>query len=123
MVGDGVLAVFGIAGSPATAASSALAATLAMLDDVRSWSQNRVEAGLPGIEIGVGLHHGRVFAGVVGQGELLEFTVIGSAANEAARVESQCKVVGKSGYMQGGPDTWIKHAQSIVDKVRSEKAA
>ncbi|MDH3583130.1 MAG: thioredoxin family protein [Phycisphaerae bacterium] len=38
-------------------------------------------------------------------------------------LDAEGKVVGKSGYMPGGPAPWIKHAQAIVDKVRSEKAA
>ena len=42
-------------------------------------------------EFGIGLHFGVVMYGNIGVPERLEFTVIGAAANEAARIESLCK--------------------------------
>ena len=47
------------------------------------------------IRYGIGLHLGQVTYGNIGVPERLEFTVIGSAANAAARVESMCKSLGR----------------------------
>jgi adenylate cyclase len=43
------------------------------------------------LRYGIGLHLGTVTYGNIGVPERLEFTVIGAAANEAARVESMTK--------------------------------
>ena len=48
------------------------------------------------IEYGIGLHVGDVTYGNIGTGNRLEFTVIGEAANLAARIESLCKLLGES---------------------------
>ena len=48
------------------------------------------------IRYGIGLHLGQVTYGNIGVPERLEFTVIGSAANTAARVESMTKTLGKN---------------------------
>ena len=44
----------------------------------------------------IGLHVGEVTYGNIGTPSRLEFTVIGEAANYAARVESQCKELGEA---------------------------
>ena len=44
---------------------------------------------------GVGLHLGRVHYGNIGTPERLEFSVIGAAANKAARIEALCKDTGQ----------------------------
>jgi adenylate cyclase len=46
------------------------------------------------MEFGIGLHIGDVMYGNIGTESRLEFTVIGAAANEAARLEGLCKVLG-----------------------------
>ena len=45
----------------------------------------------PPLRYGIGLHLGTVTYGNIGVPERLEFTVIGAAANEAARVEAMTK--------------------------------
>ena len=47
------------------------------------------------LRYGIGLHLGTVTYGNIGVPERLEFTVIGAAANEAARVESMTKELKK----------------------------
>ena len=51
---------------------------------------------LPSINIGIGLHSGEVSSGYVGDTQRLEFTVIGSTVNIAARIESQTKTLHKN---------------------------
>jgi len=50
--------------------------------------------GYPPLGYGIGLHLGDVTYGNIGTPERIEFTVIGAAANEAARIESLCKTLG-----------------------------
>jgi adenylate cyclase len=54
----------------------------------------RRAAGRRPVSIGVGVHYGEVFAGVVGEGDPLEFTVIGDAVNTARRIEELTKTTG-----------------------------
>ena len=43
----------------------------------------------------IALHAGEVTYGNIGTADRLDFTVIGPAVNEAARLEGLCKVLGK----------------------------
>ncbi len=73
----------------------ALAASQEALHRGRLLNQQRQHAGQQPIGFGIGLHPGSVFYGNIGTPTRLEFTVIGRAANEAARIESQCKELGE----------------------------
>ena len=55
------------------------------------WIAERRAAGLPPLMIGVAAASGRVVFGAVGDGERLEFTVIGDAVNFAAKLEKHNK--------------------------------
>jgi len=45
------------------------------------------------LRFGIGLHMGELTYGNIGTPTRIEFTVIGAAANEAARIEALCKVL------------------------------
>ena len=91
-MGDGALIVFGLPVGAGDEAARALACARTLVELVERWN---AEAGLePPAEIGIGVHHGRPFCGVVGQAERLEFTVIGDAVNVAARLEQATKALG-----------------------------
>ncbi len=49
------------------------------------------ERGLPYMDYGIGMHVGTVAYGNIGTADRLEFTVVGRAANEAARIEGLSK--------------------------------
>jgi adenylate cyclase len=93
-IGDAALAIFPIgAESAAGACHQALAA--ARLAGERVASDNAGHPQRAPIRYGIGLHLGEVTYGNIGVPQRLEFTVIGSAANAAARVESMTKVLGR----------------------------
>lgn len=89
-IGDAVLAVFPVAGDPAMACRQAL---LAGQNALKSLDTLNAERNLK-LEMGVALHLGEVMYGNIGAHQRLDFTVIGAAVNEAARVESLCKQLG-----------------------------
>ena len=53
----------------------------------------RAGDGLPTTEVYVGLHIGEVFYGNIGSDERLDFTVVGPAVNEVARIAAMCRSV------------------------------
>ena len=63
---------------------------------IRSTNEARTQRSLPPIEYGIALHVGEVTYGNIGTGNRLEFTVIGDAANRAARIESMCKTLNQT---------------------------
>lgn len=91
-LGDGILASFGAVKPSATAAADALRAAEAVMAAAATWASERRAAGLPPLDIGLAASSGRVVFGAVGDGERLEFTVIGDAVNLAAKLEKHNKV-------------------------------
>src|SRR5829696_7019633 len=92
-IGDAVMGIFGVPEPGKDDPAAALAAAEDLLASVQRWSAKRVRHGRQPVRVGVGVHYGNVFAGVLGGGRL-EFTVIGDAVNVAQRVESRTKELG-----------------------------
>jgi adenylate cyclase len=100
-LGDGILASFGAVVPSATAAADALRAADAVMAAAAAWREERRAAGLPPLEIGLAVASGRVVFGAVGDGERLEFTVIGDAVNLAAKLEKHNKEEGTRALTDG----------------------
>jgi class 3 adenylate cyclase/uncharacterized protein (DUF427 family) len=92
-IGDAVLAIFPISGNEAEACERAVQG--ARIAARRVTEMNEKNPDKPPLRYGIGLHVGTVTYGNIGVPERLEFTVIGAAANEAARVESMTKELKK----------------------------
>ena len=86
-IGDAALAIFPIDGRPAQACAAAVEAAREALARMEKVNKKRQ---LP-LRVGIGLHLGEHTYGNIGTPGRIEFTVIGAAANEAARIESLCK--------------------------------
>jgi class 3 adenylate cyclase len=82
--GDGALSVFGAPSHLADPATAALSAARAIRDRVAEMGE---------LEIGIGVAAGPVIAGQIGAASRLEYTVIGDAVNEAARLTDLAKRV------------------------------
>jgi adenylate cyclase len=88
LIGDAVMGIFRSdhRGDDLAMREQALAASSATLDEVRNLSG----AGRA-LRVGIGLHVGEVMFGNVGSDERMDFTVIGRAVNEAARLQALTK--------------------------------
>jgi adenylate cyclase len=93
-IGDAVMAVFGVPEPTPADALNALRAAMALLAEMADWNHDRCAAGLAPVHLGVGVHYGVVFAGVLGDDERLEFTVLGDAVNVAQRIEELTRSLG-----------------------------
>jgi adenylate cyclase len=95
-VGDDVMGVFGVPAATSKDAANALAAGWALQAEIAAWNEKRQSAGRRPVSVGIGIHYGQVFAGVIDGGQRLEFTVIGDAVNTAHRIEELTKTTGWS---------------------------
>jgi adenylate cyclase len=105
-IGDAALAIFPIGATSRIleeactpeegACERALAAARDARARVEAVNGRRREQGEPAIRYGLALHVGDVMYGNIGVPERLEFTVVGAAVNEAARLEGLCKTLGQS---------------------------
>ena len=59
---------------------------------MKGWNQERVQKGLKPVEMGIGIHTGNVLIGNMGAENRLNYTVIGSNVNLAARL---CDIAGR----------------------------
>lgn len=93
-LGDGLLATFAFAeDAPAETCGRALAAAVEALERIAAINLRRAAEGAPVMTLDVALHVGDVLYGNVGSGQRLDFTIIGPAVNEAARLEHLCSVL------------------------------
>jgi adenylate cyclase len=93
-LGDGILASFGAVALDAACAAQALRAVDEIVQAVDAWRAQRRAAGLAAPDVGAGLATGEVVFGIVGDGQRLEYTVIGDAVNLAAKLEKHNKAQG-----------------------------
>ncbi len=84
--GDGLLAVWGAPLDAPDDADRALAAARAMQTECATLDARWTGAGGPALAIGIGLHHGEAFTGMIGSPRRLDYTVIGDVVNVAARL-------------------------------------
>jgi adenylate cyclase len=89
--GDGALILFGVPGGQPDDARRALACGRTLLRLIGRWNDKRQFD--PPVRIGIGIHTGDVFCGVVGDESRLEFTVVGETVNLASRIEQATKAV------------------------------
>lgn len=88
-IGDGALIVFGVPRAQEDDASRALACGHTLVRLVERWNAKR--GFNPPVRVGIGIHTGEVFCGVVGDEDRLEFTVLGETVNIASRIEQATK--------------------------------
>lgn len=90
-MGDGLLAIFRTDDRRRpTTCGAALAAASEALDLMELLTRQRKESAQPTPGLDIALHVGTVQYGNVGTAARLDFTVIGPAVNEAARIEALC---------------------------------
>jgi adenylate cyclase len=87
--GDGILAIFPH-DDTSVACKRALDAAVAQRARIASVNRQRAGSGLPVTDTHVALHVGELLYGNLGSARRLDFTVLGPAVNEAARIEALC---------------------------------
>ena len=111
-IGDAVMATFGTPSHGPDDASRALRCALALACETTRWSAERVAAGGLPLEIGIGLHYGEAIVGSIGDGQRLDYLVIGDTVNVASRLERLTREM----------DAQIVVSDQLVARVRDEGA-
>lgn len=97
-VGDAVLAIFPIEGGDEavhSACEHALAAARDAQSRITSLNREREKESLSPLAFGLSLHIGDVMYGNIGTPARIEYSVVGRAANEVARLEGLTKRLGR----------------------------
>ena len=95
-LGDGMLAIFPfVEGARDETCIQALDAAAEAMEALDRLNVARREAGKPIAAVDLALHLGEVLYGNVGAVDRLDFTVIGPAVNEVARIETLCEPLGR----------------------------
>ncbi|WP_315832241.1 adenylate/guanylate cyclase domain-containing protein [Bradyrhizobium prioriisuperbiae] len=100
-IGDGVLAIFPVTGSPTAACEAALRAIAAARAGMAHLDTARQTQGLPPLPFGAALHLGEILWGNIGAADRLDFTAIGPAVNLVSRLEGLCRPLGRSVLISG----------------------
>ena len=95
-LGDGMLAIFPFVDATRDeTCNQALDAAAEAMDALDRLNAARSEAAKPIAAVDLALHVGEVLYGNVGAVDRLDFTVIGPAVNEVARIEALCEPLGR----------------------------
>ena len=93
-VGDGQLALFGLAASPQLACRQALRAAAMISVNVDELNRFLSHDLREPIRFGIGIHGGEVIIGDIGYRDHMVFTALGDAVNVAARLQDMTKSLG-----------------------------
>jgi class 3 adenylate cyclase len=101
-IGDAILAVFGVPETRDGDAERAVACGLAMQNALMKLNEEIVSEGYPPLEMGIGINTGTVIVGNIGSELRAKYGIVGSAVNEASRIESNTTggqvLIGESTY-------------------------
>jgi adenylate cyclase len=92
-VGDGELALFGLATGPQTACRQALRAAAMIAANVDELNEFLSHDLREPIRFGIGIHGGEVIIGDIGYRDHMVFTALGDAVNVAARLQDMTKTL------------------------------
>jgi adenylate cyclase len=96
-IGDGMLAIFPFEEADrAETCRRALDAAIEAMRNIEALNAAREGRGAPPASVDLALHLGDALYGNVGAIDRLDFTVIGPAINEAARIEALCEPLGRA---------------------------
>jgi len=100
-VGDGILGVFGAPGQDPNHAWHAALSALEMQSAIRQLSDRWKREVGTSFALGVAVHTGEVFAGVVGSPKQRKYAVVGDPVNTVARLEEVNRNLGTDIVMSG----------------------
>jgi len=118
LMGDSVMALFGVPFPAEDDAVRAVRCGLAMQQEVERFNTEREGQALPPLKMGIGINTGTVIAGNIGSADRMEYTVIGDNVNIAARLQG----IAKPGQVLISDATW-QQVRTLATATRLEPMA
>jgi class 3 adenylate cyclase len=112
LIGDEIVALFGLTEAEGDAGGRAVWAALDMIDGMKALAARWTAAGLPAFDIGVGISSGNVMAGTIGSERRRELVVVGRPMIAAARIQRMTRLFGA--HIIAGEETF----EQVSDRVR-----
>jgi adenylate cyclase len=113
-VGDGLLAIFAVAGDAGAACKAALATAREAQLGLAAAQVQRQQTGEPVQRYGTALHLGDVLYGNIGSTGRLDFTTVGPAVNLTARLETLARDLGRDLVVSAGFATHCPEALELL---------
>lgn len=85
-MGDGIMALWGAPVIHPDDASRSVSCAIEQMETLGRFNRRRMDANVPPLGIGIGIHTGPLVAGYIGSSRALSYTVIGDVANTSARL-------------------------------------
>jgi adenylate cyclase len=89
-IGDGALIIFGVPAIKGDESQRAISCAIRLLGYIEQWNIKRRFD--PPVRVGIGIHAGEIYWGLVGDSRRIEFTVLGDTVNVAAKIEQATKI-------------------------------
>ncbi len=109
-IGDAVMATFGTPSPGPDDATRALRCAVRLAAETSRWSAERAARGELPVEIGVGVHYGNAVVGSIGDGQRLDYLVIGDTVNVTSRLERLTREI----------DAQLVITDELVTQIRAE---
>jgi adenylate cyclase len=95
IIGDGLIALFGITKQDNGFQQEAVSAALDMIDTLKTFNEKQADSGRTPLKIGIGIASSVVIAGSAGTQHRATYTGVGDTVNLAARIEAYPKEAGR----------------------------
>jgi len=111
-IGDEAMAFFGAPIDQPDHAWRAIVAALKIREALETWNRQREAAGERRLEVRIAINSGEVVVGDIGSDRRVDYTVLGTPVNIAARIE---QFVAAPGDIVIGPETY----EAVKDRVEA----
>ena len=120
ILGDGLLVLFGAPLTRDDDAERAVACALAMQLRLDATNTPNRQAGLPDVDMGIGIHTGEVVVGNIGSQQRTKYGVVGSAVNLTGRIESYTTggqiLISSTTYTETAAVLTVSHQMTVAPK-------
>jgi len=120
ILGDGLLVLFGAPLTRDDDAERAVACAIAMQLRMEDINVRHRQAGLPDVEMGIGIHTGEVVVGHIGSQQRTKYGVVGSAMNLTGRIESYTTggqiLISPTTYVETAALLTVSHQMTVAPK-------
>ncbi|UCD33169.1 MAG: hypothetical protein JSV38_04650 [Desulfobacterales bacterium] len=120
ITGDSLLVIFGAPQEIPYRAQKAIACSIAMQNAMGKVNKINRMAGLPELQMGIGLHDSEGIVGNIGSSKRIKYSVVGSGVNLASRIESYSVggqiLISEAVYEQAGDILRIDGQRDVLPK-------